>query len=61
MEFSKIIKRYEILEENSSIGQKYKILFKEALASCHSLSLLNNKIVGDEMEVVLFNETNCIL
>ena len=60
-----IIKEYlKIKKNNSSYANKNKDLLKlyfECLTSCHCLSIINNKIIGDPIDVKMFQNTDWIL
>ena len=60
-----IIKEYlKIKQNNSSYVNKNKDLLKlyfECLTSCHCLSIINNKIIGDPIDVKMFQNTDWIL
>ena len=60
-----IIKEYlKIKKNNSSYVNKNKDLLKlyfECLTSCHCLSIINNKIIGDPIDVKMFQNTDWIL
>ena len=63
--YFKIIKEYLIIKkDNNSYNSKKKDLLKlyfECLASCHCLSMINNKIIGDPIDVKMFENTDWIL
>ena len=60
-----IIKKYLInKKENKSYNSKNKDLLKlyyECLASCHCLTVINNKIIGDPIDEKMFENTEWIL
>ena len=60
-----IIKEYLVVKkDNKSYYSKNKDLLKlylECLASCHCLSIINNKIIGDPIDVKMFENTEWIL
>ena len=60
-----IIKEYLIVKkDNNSYYSKNKDLLKlylECLASCHCLSIINKKIIGDPIDVKMFENTEWIL
>lgn len=35
-----------------------QILLLEAMASCHSITYVNNKLLGDPLEIKMFESTN---
>ena len=60
-----IIKEYlKIKKNNNSYVNKNKDLLKlyfECLTCCHCLSIINNKIIGDPIDVKMFENTDWIL
>lgn len=38
-----------------------RILFNEAMASCHSITYINTELVGDPLEIKMFENTDWIL
>jgi magnesium-transporting ATPase (P-type) len=38
-----------------------KTLFLEALATCHSITYVNNELIGDPLDVKMFQATGWIL
>ena len=64
-EYSNIIKDYLIVKKDSkSYNNKNKDILKlylECMATCHCLSIINNKIIGDPIDVKMFENTGWIL
>ena len=65
MNYFNIIKEYlQIKKNNNSYVNKNKDLLKlyfECLTCCHCLSIINNKIIGDPIDVKMFENTDWIL
>ena len=63
--YFKIIKEYLINKKNNelynNINKDLLKLYYECLACCHCLSIINNKIIGDPIDVKMFECTNWIL
>ena len=38
-----------------------RVLFNEAMASCHSITYINEELVGDPLEIKMFENTDWIL
>ena len=45
---------------NENILNK-KIVLNEAMASCHSLTYINEELLGDPLDIKMFESTNWIL
>jgi len=52
---------YENLEKYEEMKNYSSSLFVEALASCHSLTRVNGKIIGDPLDIEMFNASGWIL
>lgn len=55
--FKRIYKSFGNLLKDKTVNNSDKNLIAEAISSCHSLSVLNGEVVGDQIEVQLFGET----
>ncbi len=54
-------KMYTDLEEFEAHKEKTKSLFVECLASCHSITRVKEKLIGDPLDIEMFNATGWIL
>ena len=63
--FFNLIKEFLIVKkENNNYNNKNKDLLKlyfECLATCHCLSIINDKIIGDPIDVKMFENTEWVL
>ena len=64
-EYYNIIKEYLLVQKDSkSYSSKNKDLLKlylECMATCHCLSIINEKIIGDPIDVKMFENTGWVL
>ena len=64
-EYSNIIKEYLIVKKDSKLyNNKNKDMLKlylECMATCHCLSIINNKLIGDPIDVKMFENTGWAL
>lgn len=47
--------------EKEELINEPKTLFLEALATCHSITYVNGKLIGDPLDVKMFESTGWIL
>ena len=38
-----------------------RVLFNEAMASCHAITYINKELVGDPLEIKMFENTDWVL
>jgi len=51
----------ELVERVREYFMDKRVLFNEAMASCHSITYINEELVGDPLEIKMFENTNWIL